>query len=60
MLAGIDFTRKFQGHEYGLTTRSGTWGQSRDACAAAGGALAVVTSPDEETFVRLQFGENRK
>ena len=60
MLAGLNFTRKFKGHEYALTTRGRNWGGSRDDCAAAGGALAVITSSEEETFMRIQFGGYRK
>ena len=50
----LNFTRSFQGHEYALTPDN-DWPGSRDDCAAAGGILAVIASPEEDAFLRLQF-----
>ena len=59
-LTALNFTRKFQGHEYALTDRGRNWADSRDTCAAAGATLAVLTSPEEDEFARIQYGEHTR
>ena len=56
----LNCTRKFQGHEYALSDRGRSWADSRDACAAAGANMAVLTSPEEDEFVRIQYGEHAR
>ncbi len=43
--------KTFGGHCYFALSGTHTWDAGRTACTAAGAHLAVITSPEEETFV---------
>ena len=55
MLTELNFTSKFQGYEYASAKPARDWVSAKDACAAAGATLAVITSPEEDKFLRIQF-----
>ena len=46
----------FQGHEYKLFTDAKSWNAAQAACAALGGHLVTIESPEENAFVRQLAG----
>ncbi|MFX1283972.1 MAG: lamin tail domain-containing protein [Promethearchaeota archaeon] len=49
----------FNGNEYKLFETNTAWTDAKDACAALGGHLVTITSPEENAFVSALAGSNK-
>ncbi|KAI4901128.1 hypothetical protein NFI96_008665, partial [Prochilodus magdalenae] len=45
----------FSGSCYFFSTDEKTWTESRDACVAAGGDLVIISSTEEQTFIKKSY-----
>ena len=46
---------RFEGMAYAVSESRATWSAARDTCLIDDATLAIITSPEEDTFLRERF-----